>query len=185
MSNKSLTMNKPLIALVVANLLLAGCASTTPNADVSTGGGSTKAPTTDTSTQADTRGSGQPPKVEPKVDPLKTGKLAERSVYFEYDKYDVKEEFRSLVEAHGKFLAGNPSRSVRIEGNADERGSREYNLALGQKRAEAVRRALTSFGASEKQLEATSNGEEKPKATGHDEKSWATNRRADLFYPGE
>ncbi|PHV10865.1 peptidoglycan-associated lipoprotein Pal [Chitinimonas sp. BJB300] len=126
--------------------------------------------------------------VEPaKLDPLKdpSNVLSKRSVYFDYDKYDVRADQASLVQAHGRYLASNPGRSVRIEGNADERGSREYNLALGQKRAEAVRRALSTVGAQDKQIEAISNGEEKPRATGHDEGSYTENRRADVVYDGE
>ncbi|MGQ5522255.1 peptidoglycan-associated lipoprotein Pal [Chitinimonas sp. PSY-7] len=126
--------------------------------------------------------------VEPaKLDPLKdpSNVLSKRGVYFDYDKYDVRADQAALVEAHGRYLASNPGRSMRIEGNADERGSREYNLALGQKRAEAVRRALSTVGAQDKQVEAISNGEEKPRATGHDEGSYAENRRADMVYDGE
>jgi peptidoglycan-associated lipoprotein len=83
-------------------------------------------------------------------------------VYFDYDSYVVKDEFQALLGAHGKFLAANPKMKMLIQGNADERGSREYNLALGQKRADAVRKALTLLGAREDQLEAVSLGEEKP-----------------------
>ncbi|WP_308419674.1 peptidoglycan-associated lipoprotein Pal [Chitinimonas koreensis] len=111
--------------------------------------------------------------------------LSKRGVYFDYDKYDIRGDQQALVEAHGRYLAANPSRSVRLEGNADERGSREYNLALGQKRAEAVRRAFSLLGAKDSQVEAVSNGEEKPRATGRDEESYAENRRADVIYNGE
>lgn len=121
-----------------------------------------------------------PPAVDPLNDPK--GVLAQRSVYFDYNSFDVKPEFQSTLEAHAKFLRENTNRRVSLEGHADERGSREYNLALGQKRAEAVRRALTLLGVSDKQLEAVSFGEEKPRGLGHDEASWAENRRADLRY---
>jgi len=94
----------------------------------------------------------------------------------------VKEEYRSLVEAHGKFLASNPDRKVIIQGNTDERGGSEYNLALGQKRAEAVRRAMALAGARDSQMEAISLGKEKPKASGSDEAAWMENRRADIVY---
>ena len=121
------------------------------------------------------------------IDPLKDPKnvLSKRSVYFDYDSNVVKDEFRNLVQAHARFLADNKSRHVRIEGNCDERGSREYNLALGQRRAEAVKRTMTVLGASDASIETTSFGEEKPVATGHDEQSWAQNRRADIKYAGE
>jgi len=111
--------------------------------------------------------------------------LSKRSVYFDFDKYDIKPMYQPLVEAHGKFLISQPQLKVLIQGNADERGSREYNLALGQKRAEAVKKAMALQGAKEAQLEAVSLGKEHPKATGHDEEAWAENRRSDILYPGE
>jgi peptidoglycan-associated lipoprotein len=107
----------------------------------------------------------------------------ERSVYFDYDKFDVKSSQAAVVERHGKYLASKAPLAIRVEGNADERGGREYNLALGQKRADAVARALKVYGVSDKQVEAVSFGKEKPRATGHDEASWAENRRVDLSYP--
>ena len=106
-----------------------------------------------------------------------------RSVYFDFDMALVKPEFSGLVERHGKYLTSNPNVAIKIEGNTDERGSAEYNLALGQRRAEAVRQALKIYGAKESQMEAISWGSEKPKAAGHDESAWAQNRRADLQYP--
>ena len=107
----------------------------------------------------------------------------ERSVYFDFDKYVVKSEFNAALTAHGKYLSTEPALNVRIEGNSDERGGSEYNLALGQKRAEAVKKFLVVQGAKEGQLEAVSYGKEKPKASGHDEAAWAQNRRADIVYP--
>ena len=118
--------------------------------------------------------------VDPVNDP--TNILSKRSIYFDYDQYSVKEEYRALVEAHGKFLAANPDRKVTIQGNTDERGGSEYNLALGQKRAEAVRRAMALAGARDSQMEAVSFGKEKPKASGSDEAAWMENRRADIIY---
>jgi peptidoglycan-associated lipoprotein len=111
--------------------------------------------------------------------------LSKRSVYFDYDSYVVKDEFQSLLTAHGKFLAANTKMKMLIQGNADERGSREYNLALGQKRADAVRKALVLLGAREDQLEAVSLGEEKPACTESSEDCWAKNRRGDILYTGE
>lgn len=105
-----------------------------------------------------------------------------RSVFFEFDDYSIKNEYVSVVDIHSKYLAKNPKLSVRVEGNADERGGREYNLALGQKRAEAVARAMKLMGSKDSQIEAVSFGSEKPKATGHDESSWAQNRRVDITY---
>ena len=101
-------------------------------------------------------------------------------VYFDYDSFVVKDEFRGLIDGHAKVLAANRSKRVVIEGHTDERGGREYNLALGQKRAEAVARSLALLGASESQIEAVSFGEERPAVEGHDEAAWARNRRAEV-----
>ncbi|OFA02130.1 peptidoglycan-associated lipoprotein Pal [Duganella phyllosphaerae] len=108
-----------------------------------------------------------------------------RSVYFDFDKYTVKPEFDGLVADHGKFLASNPNVSVKVEGNTDDRGSAEYNLALGQKRAQALVTALKVQGAKDTQMEAISYGKEKPKATGSDDESRAQNRRDDIVYPSK
>lgn len=109
----------------------------------------------------------------------------QRSVYFDFDKYEVRSEFTKLVDDHGKFLVQRKDAKMLIQGNADERGSREYNLALGQRRADAVKKNLLLQGVKEEQVESVSLGEEKPKATGHDEAAWAENRRADMLYKGE
>jgi peptidoglycan-associated lipoprotein len=103
-----------------------------------------------------------------------------RSVYYEFDKYDVKPDYRALVESHARWLKANPKAKLVIEGNADERGSREYNVALGQRRADSVTKMLVLLGAQPDQIEAISWGEEKPRSAGHDEGSWAENRRADF-----
>jgi peptidoglycan-associated lipoprotein len=111
--------------------------------------------------------------------------LSKRSVYFDYDSFAVKNEYRATVQAHAQYLRDNAAAKVLLQGNADERGSREYNLALGQKRADSVRSAMTLSGAKDSQIEAVSLGEEKPRATGHDEASWTENRRTDIRYQGE
>lgn len=111
--------------------------------------------------------------------------LSKRSVFYDYDSFVVKNEYRPLVQAHAQYLRDNAGARVLLQGNADERGSREYNLALGQKRADSVRNAMTLSGAKDSQIEAVSLGEEKPRATGHDEASWAENRRTDIRYQGE
>jgi len=108
--------------------------------------------------------------------------LAKRSIYFDLDSFVVKDEFKSVIDAHSQYLIAHPDRKVIIQGNTDERGGSEYNLALGQKRAEAVRRALCLLGVPDGQMEAVSFGKEKPKATGRDESAWAENRRADIAY---
>jgi peptidoglycan-associated lipoprotein len=111
--------------------------------------------------------------------------LSRRSVYFDFDSNLIKDEFRPLVTAHARYLQQNPGAKIRIEGHADERGSREYNIALGQRRSEAVKQMMQLLGARPDQIESVSFGEEKPKATGHDEASWAENRRGDIVYQGE
>ena len=111
-------------------------------------------------------------------------KLSQRSIYFDLDKYDVKDEYRDLVAAHAKYLVANKGFKVLIQGNTDERGSSEYNLSLGQKRAEAVKRSLSLLGVKEEQIESVSLGKEKPKNPGHDEAAWSENRRADILYKG-
>jgi peptidoglycan-associated lipoprotein len=105
-----------------------------------------------------------------------------RVVYFDYDSFEVKAEFAATLEANARYLNANRTRRVGLEGHTDERGGREYNLALGQKRAEAVRRALSLLGVSEAQMEAVSFGEEKPAQTGLDESAFAKNRRVELTY---
>jgi peptidoglycan-associated lipoprotein len=105
-----------------------------------------------------------------------------RSVYYDFDKSDLRSGDRGLVEANAQYLARHSDVKVRVEGNADERGSKEYNLALGQRRAEGVAKAMELLGVSDKRIEAVSYGEEKPKAKGHDEQAWAQNRRSDIVY---
>ena len=117
---------------------------------------------------------------KPQGPTAKIGAPGKNSVYFDYDRDDIKPEFRSVLEQHAQYLRANPAVRGRIEGNADERGSREYNLALGQRRAEAVLTNLKLLGIPESRLEAVSFGEEKPRRTGHEEASWAENRRGDL-----
>jgi peptidoglycan-associated lipoprotein len=111
--------------------------------------------------------------------------LSKRSVYFDLDSFTIKDEYRPLVEAHAKFLRENGSAKILIQGNTDERGSREYNLALGQKRADAMKRMLMLLGVKEDQIESVSLGEEKPKAQGSSEDAYAENRRDDILYGGE
>jgi peptidoglycan-associated lipoprotein len=126
----------------------------------------------------------QPMAGNPLTDP--NSPLSKRSVYFEYDSNAVKDEYRGLVQAHSRYMTTDKRDSrMRIEGNCDERGSREYNLALGQRRAEAVKRMMTVMGVNDGRIETVSYGEEKPAAPGHDENAWAQNRRADIKYAGE
>ena len=104
----------------------------------------------------------------------------QRVVLFDYDSFVIKDEFKAAVDGHAKALAGNRGRRMVVEGHTDERGGREYNLALGQKRADAVVKAMELLGVPANQLEAVSFGKERPAATGQDESAWARNRRAEL-----
>ena len=107
----------------------------------------------------------------------------QRKVYFDFDDATLKSESTPLLERHGRYLLANPALAIRVEGNTDQRGSAEYNLALGQKRAQAVVQALLVYGVKTTQLEAVSWGEERPDVPGSDEQAWAQNRRAELRYP--
>jgi peptidoglycan-associated lipoprotein len=122
--------------------------------------------------------------VETETDELNQpgGVLANRSVYFDFDSYAVRDDGKPVVSNHSSYLTKHANRKVLIQGNTDERGGTEYNLALGQKRAEAVRKAMGALGVPDGQMEAVSLGKEKPKATGHDEAAYAENRRADIVY---
>ena len=111
--------------------------------------------------------------------------LSRRSIFYDLDSYEVKDQFKELVEAHARYLRDNPKTKMLIQGNTDERGSREYNVGLGQRRSEGVKRMLLLLGAKEDQVESVSLGEEKPKDEGHDEQAWSKNRRSDILYQGE
>lgn len=108
--------------------------------------------------------------------------LKNRTIYFEFDSSEIKSEYNDLITAHAHYLAANPSTHIRVEGNTDERGSREYNIGLGERRAQAVRRALMLQGVTETQITTVSYGEERPAVTGHTEDSWSHNRRANIVY---
>ncbi len=108
--------------------------------------------------------------------------LATRVIYFDFDRSEVREEFRPVVEAHAGYLADNPEAQVTLEGHTDERGSREYNLGLGERRAQSVERLLTLLGAGAGQIRTVSYGEEQPAAEGHDEEAWQQNRRVEIIY---
>ncbi len=108
-----------------------------------------------------------------------------KTIYFMYDSSQVQQEFVPVITAHAQYLQSNPGAHIIVAGNADERGSREYNIALGEQRAKSVARMLTSQGAADSQIEIVSYGEEKPAAMGHDESAWQLNRRAELDYQGQ
>jgi len=170
------TMQKLALPLTLATLL-AACSSTPVKAPEA-------APTPTqqpVAAQPDTRAVAT---VTAAADPLDDpkGALAQRSVYFDFDSYIIKSDYNPLVINHSKYLESHKARKIVIQGNTDERGGSEYNLALGQKRAEAVLKAMEADGVSGSQMEAVSFGKEKPKATGHDEAAWSQNRRDDIVY---
>jgi peptidoglycan-associated lipoprotein len=170
-----------LVAIGLAALVAAGCATTQLEekkpAPVTE---SKPAPAPAPAPAPVTRAEPAPQPIDPLNDPKSA--LAKREVFFDFDKFDIKPEYTGLVEAHGRYLASRKDRHVVIEGNADERGSREYNLALGQKRADAVKSRLQLVGASAAQIETVSFGEERPRCTQHNEDCWWQNRRADIKY---
>ena len=176
-------MRKTCFALAAAALLTAACASNTPPADTSAATDSASAtPAARTGSVATKNQPGQRSSSSTSAQSAGKGIPGQRSVYYDFDRSDVKPEFRPAIEAHARYLRDHPAERVTVEGNGDERGSREYNLALGQKRAEAVQKMMRLSGAADGQIEAVSFGEEKPKALGHDEASWAENRRSDVVY---
>jgi peptidoglycan-associated lipoprotein len=170
-------MKKVLGVLLIG--LLSACASQTPQPSAEVEEKSVGA--------QPTQGAATPSQAGPTLNPLTDPKniLSKRSIYFDFDSYSVKDDFRPVVLAHAQYLRSNPSARTVLQGNTDERGSREYNLALGQRRSDAVKYAMTLSGAKEAQIESVSLGEEKPRGTGHDEASWAENRRVDIRYQGE
>ena len=176
------------IGLIAA--ALAGC-STTPSTEApvddrsaaGAAGGATGGAQTGSASGGGVTGSATGSASNPLRDPNNI--LSKRSVYFDYDSFVVKDEYRPLVEAHARYLQQNRSARTIVQGNTDERGSREYNIALAQKRADSVKRMMMLLGATEGQIETVSFGKEKPKNPGHDETAWAENRRDDIVYPGE
>jgi len=169
---------KPSVALLLlsGSLFLAGC----PGSPV---------------IQPDTSGDGPPIESAPEMDPRggidspeafseapRPDLLSNLVVYFDYDLSDIRREFNDMLAAHGRYLASNAGASLRLEGHADERGSREYNIGLGERRAQAVRRVLLLQGASAAQIITVSYGEERPAILGSDEEAWTLNRRVELVY---
>jgi peptidoglycan-associated lipoprotein len=182
---------RAILLSAAAALILAGCATSTPEGETQPG-----APVEGAKPGA------KPGAVQSQpVAPVEAGKaggvspfaalkdpnspLSKRSVYFDYDKFEIKDEYRPLVEAHAKFLRDNPTAKMLVQGNADERGSREYNVGLGQRRSDSLKNMLKLLGARDSQIESVSLGEEKPTCSEHNEDCWAKNRRDDMLYNGE
>ena len=173
-------MNKSLSLTFAMAATLAACSSTpleTKAPDNAGTGASTSAPSAGAQTAQSTVATVT---LDPIDDPKSS--LAARSVFFAYDDFTVDAKYRPVVQAHGQLLQARPQVQIRVEGNTDERGSREYNLALGDKRAQVVARQLELMGAKAAQIEAVSYGEERPRAEGRNEAAHAENRRADIRY---
>ena len=186
--NKSI-LNKKLLGSLLLAMALSACKST-PMVDKPAAVEDKSPPTATapvapaTDASADTSGVKEPAvSGNPLTDPNNI--LSKRSIYFDFDKDTVKEEFRPLVEAHAKYLAEHGTAKVVLQGNADERGTREYNLSLGQRRSVAVKKSLNLLSAQDKQIETVSYGEEKATAGCKDEACHQLNRRVDIVYDGE
>jgi peptidoglycan-associated lipoprotein len=182
------------IVFILASLLW-GCSSTPPLEDAGkpgveerSPGAAVKPPSTGAVKPPPSLG-GTPvaPGARSGANPLKdpNSPLSKRSVFYDYDSDAIKEEYRPVIQAHARYLADNPTARMLIQGNADERGSREYNIALGQRRADALKRMMSLLGAREGQIETVSLGEEKPRCTEDAEACYQQNRRSDMLHAGE
>ena len=171
---------KTSLLLFASALILAACEGTTGSVkeDTTTQEQTASASGATGTTQGVTSGSGWAG--DPLDDP--NSLLSKRVIYFDFDDSTILEENKAILEAHAKYLANNPGATVTLEGHADERGTREYNMGLGDQRAVSVRQFVTLIGASGQQVRTVSYGEERPAAIGHDEESWALNRRVEIIY---
>lgn len=167
-----------LLLILVSAAALAACEGTVGTQEGATTGSEVGSAPSSSTPSAVTPSSGF--QGHPLDDP--TSMLSRRTIYFDFDKSEIKPEARTVLEAHAKYLSENRSASVTLEGHADERGTREYNVALGERRANSARQFLTLMGASGQQIRTVSYGEERPVAEGHDEESWRLNRRVEIIY---
>ena len=166
------------VLLLVAACAVTACASKPPKPTGSGEAGANTGAEGAAAGAANASGSGS----DEEIPGPQAGVLAKRTVYFDFDSSEIKGEGTDIVAAHAKYLAANPTTRVRLEGHTDERGSREYNIGLGERRAQAVRRALLLQGAADAQISTVSYGEERPAVPGHDEAAWAKNRRVEIIY---
>jgi peptidoglycan-associated lipoprotein len=172
-------MSRTLVLLmIVASLAVAGCGSKPKKAEEPA---QENVPANSGADAAGAGAAGAAGEGAEATGPL-AGLLAKRTIYFDFDSSEIRGEGTDIVAAHAKFLARNTATHIRLEGHTDERGSREYNIGLGERRAQAVRRALLLQGAADAQLSTVSYGEERPAAAGHDEAAWAKNRRVEIVY---
>jgi peptidoglycan-associated lipoprotein len=181
MSEKVSMHRVMVVLLLISACALTACASKPPKPD-ETGGAGMALPGAEGSGAANANANAGGPDDE--VAGPQAGLLAKRIVYFDFDSSEIKGEGTDIVAAHAKYLAAHPGTRVRLEGHTDERGSREYNIGLGERRAQSVRRALLLQGAADAQISTVSYGEERPAVAGHDETAWAKNRRVEILYLG-
>ncbi|MCC7330159.1 MAG: peptidoglycan-associated lipoprotein Pal [Gammaproteobacteria bacterium] len=171
------------VLLVLMMVVLAGCASKGTKEQDDLGYGTQSGPAAGAQSGGVSQGSvGAGSAFDDSAAAGPRASARNRTVYFDFDSDNIKAEYREIVAGHGRYLAANPGVKVRLEGNTDERGSREYNIGLGERRAQAVKQALLLQGAAASQLTTVSYGEERPAATGSDEESWALNRRVEIVY---
>jgi peptidoglycan-associated lipoprotein len=180
-------MRQIVIVMVLASLLV-GCGNKSVKPSEAVATPTTATPSVENSTisqSANTAPTTHVPEVaySPFTDPNNI--LSQRTIYFDYDQYNIKEMYKPLIQAHAKYLSEHPTATIIVTGNADERGSREYNLALGQKRAASTKQMLNLLGVSDQQIETVSYGEEYPVEAGHDEMAWSKNRRAEIDYTNQ
>jgi len=181
-------MRRALITVASSALLFAGCASTPEEPRTATVTEPASAPSEASRAQSQSskrRSVASTPHTRQAVTKGVDGVPQQRTVYYDYDQFNIRDEYRKIVEAHAQYLRENPGARMTIQGNADERGSREYNLGLGQRRSESMKQVLLLLGAQESQVESVSLGEEKPACTDHAENCWWKNRRGDIRYAGE
>jgi len=177
---EKVSMRRVIVSLLLMTMLgLSACASKPPKAPpaAAPSEGSTAPEGAGANNPNATRGGPDDEIAGPQA-----GLLVKRTVYFDFDSSEIKGEGTDVVAAHAKYLAANPTARVRLEGHTDERGSREYNIGLGERRAQSVRRALLLQGAADAQISTVSYGEERPAVPGHDEAAWAKNRRVEIVY---
>jgi peptidoglycan-associated lipoprotein len=167
-----------IMLIVLSGLALAGCPKKPQTLPDASEAPESVGATTEGATQGEVSSAG----LSGDQAALEEAKRAGTVVYFDYDRAEIKPEFVPIITAHAKFLNGNSARKVRLEGHSDERGSREYNIGLGERRAQAVRRALMLQGVTEAQITTVSYGEERPAVQGSDEAAYAKNRRVELVY---
>jgi peptidoglycan-associated lipoprotein len=179
-------MKKIALAVLMA-AFIAGCQTTPDKAPVDDKSGTAAGTTAGTGSTGATTSGTQAGNLQGRMDPRKdpNSPLSKRSIYFEFDSFTVADQYKPVIEAHARYMQANRQAKVTLQGHADERGSREYNIALGQKRADAVKRMMQLMGVQETVIETVSFGKEKPRNMGHDEAAWAENRRVDIIYVDE